>query len=233
MRDTGQLASLCALVLTVTGCCPAPAPAEPTAASPTTAGSECATGGEPAEAGDQAAAGGGEDESPPAEEEEDTTGLGAFGQAAGTAVRDEPANAKPPDEEADGAEPEGDGARSETAQLVARAVAENQPALRRCHHRALRDYSALQGKLIVELEIDRRGHVSRAVAISNDTGSQALAECVTKRLTRLRLGTEVDPFLVHFPFVYTPQNGDHPPEGAVMLEESRQEPPGDENGPAQ
>jgi len=56
----------------------------------------------------------------------------------------------------------------------------------RCYERELKTYPALEGRMITDIEIDRRGKVLKALVESSDLGNEELEKCVTDTVLKLQ-----------------------------------------------
>ena len=94
------------------------------------------------------------------------------------------------------------------AALVQRQIRQRIKSITRCYESELRRNPTLAGKVTVTFTIEQRGNVSGAKATENTTGSPAVAECVTRTISRFRFnpGPEGGSVTFRYPFVFQPQN---------------------------
>lgn len=92
--------------------------------------------------------------------------------------------------------------------LVVRQIKQRIKSITRCYESELRKNPSLAGKVQVEFTIQQRGNVTGAKATQNTTGSPAVAECVTRTISRFRFnpGPEGGSVTFRYPFVFQPQN---------------------------
>jgi TonB family protein len=81
-------------------------------------------------------------------------------------------------------------------------------SITRCYESELRKNPSLAGKVTVTFTIQERGNVTDARASENTTGSPAVADCVTRTISRFRFnpGPEGGSVTFRYPFVFQPQN---------------------------
>ncbi len=94
------------------------------------------------------------------------------------------------------------------AALVQRQIKQRIKSITRCYESELRKNPGLAGKVTVTFTIQERGNVTGAKASENTTGSPAVADCVTRTISRFRFNPGPDGGSVTFryPFVFQPQN---------------------------
>jgi TonB family protein len=94
------------------------------------------------------------------------------------------------------------------AALVQRQIKQRLKSITRCYESELRKNPSLSGKVTVTFTIQERGNVTDAKATQNTTGSPAVADCVTRTISRFRFNPGPDGGSVTFryPFVFQPQN---------------------------
>jgi TonB family protein len=94
------------------------------------------------------------------------------------------------------------------AALVQRQIKQRLKSITRCYESELRKNPSLSGKVTVTFTIQERGNVTDAKASENTTGSPAVADCVTRAISRFRFNPGPDGGSVTFryPFVFQPQN---------------------------
>ncbi|MDH3624143.1 MAG: TonB family protein [Myxococcales bacterium] len=94
------------------------------------------------------------------------------------------------------------------AALVQRQIKQRIKSITRCYESELRKNPGLAGKVTVTFTIQERGNVTGAKATENTTGSPAVANCVTRTISRFRFNPGPDGGSVTFryPFVFQPQN---------------------------
>ena len=94
------------------------------------------------------------------------------------------------------------------AALVQRQIKQRIRSITRCYESELRKNPGLAGKVTVTFTIQERGNVTGARATENTTGSPAVADCVTRTISRFRFNPGPDGGSVTFryPFVFQPQN---------------------------
>ncbi|MBW2378042.1 MAG: hypothetical protein DRH30_00195 [Deltaproteobacteria bacterium] len=94
------------------------------------------------------------------------------------------------------------------AALVQRQIKQRLKSITRCYESELRKNPSLSGKVTVTFTIQERGNVTDARATENTTGSPAVADCVTRTISRFRFNPGPDGGSVTFryPFVFQPQN---------------------------
>lgn len=92
--------------------------------------------------------------------------------------------------------------------LVQRQIKQRLKSITRCYESELRKNPSLSGKVTVTFTIQERGNVTDARATENTTGSPAVADCVTRAISRFRFNPGPDGGSVTFryPFVFQPQN---------------------------
>ena len=92
--------------------------------------------------------------------------------------------------------------------LVQRQIKQRLKSITRCYESELRKNPNLSGKVTVTFTIQERGNVTDAKASENTTGSPAVADCVTRTISRFRFNPGPDGGSVTFryPFVFQPQN---------------------------
>jgi TonB family protein len=92
--------------------------------------------------------------------------------------------------------------------LVQRQIKQRLKSITRCYESELRKNPSLAGKVTVTFTIQERGNVTNAKASENTTGSPAVADCVTRTISRFRFNPGPDGGSVTFkyPFVFQPQN---------------------------
>ena len=92
--------------------------------------------------------------------------------------------------------------------LVQRQIKQRLKSITRCYESELRKNPSLSGKVTVTFTIQERGNVTGAKASENTTGSPAVADCVTRTISRFRFNPGPDGGSVTFryPFVFQPQN---------------------------
>ena len=92
--------------------------------------------------------------------------------------------------------------------LVQRQIKQRIKSITRCYESELRKNPSLAGKVTVTFTIQERGNVTNAKASENTTGSAAVADCVTRTISRFRFNPGPDGGSVTFkyPFVFQPQN---------------------------
>ena len=92
--------------------------------------------------------------------------------------------------------------------LVQRQIKQRLKSITRCYESELRRNPSLSGKVTVTFTIQERGNVTNAKASENTTGSPAVADCVTRTISRFRFNPGPDGGSVTFryPFVFQPQN---------------------------
>ncbi len=100
------------------------------------------------------------------------------------------------------------GAGEFDAALVQRQIKQRLKSITRCYESELRKNPSLGGKVTVTFTIQERGNVTNAKASENTTGSAAVADCVTRTISRFRFNPGPDGGSVTFryPFVFQPQN---------------------------
>ncbi len=81
-------------------------------------------------------------------------------------------------------------------------------SITRCYESELRKNPSLAGKVTVTFTIQERGNVTDARASENTTGSPAVADCVTRAISRFRFnpGPAGGSVTFRYPFVFQPQN---------------------------
>ena len=94
------------------------------------------------------------------------------------------------------------------AVTVQRQIKQRLKSITRCYESELRKNPSLAGKVVVTFTIQERGNVTDAKASENTTGSPAVADCVTRTISRFRFNPGPDGGSVTFryPFVFQPQN---------------------------
>jgi TonB family protein len=94
------------------------------------------------------------------------------------------------------------------AALVQTQIKQRLKSITRCYESELRKNPSLSGKVTVTFTIQERGNVTDAKASENTTGSPAVADCVTRTISRFRFNPGPDGGSVTFryPFVFQPQN---------------------------
>lgn len=94
------------------------------------------------------------------------------------------------------------------AALVQRQIKQRIKSITRCYESELRRNPGLSGKVTVTFTIQERGNVTGAKAAENTTGSAAMADCVTRTISRFRFnpGPEGGSVTFRYPFVFQPQN---------------------------
>lgn len=94
------------------------------------------------------------------------------------------------------------------AATVQRQIKQRLKSITRCYESELRKNPSLSGKVTVTFTIQERGNVTDARASENTTGSSAVAECVTRTISRFRFnpGPEGGSVTFRYPFVFQPQN---------------------------
>ncbi|MEM8608998.1 MAG: AgmX/PglI C-terminal domain-containing protein [Myxococcota bacterium] len=94
------------------------------------------------------------------------------------------------------------------AALVQRQIKQRIKSITRCYESELRKNPSLAGKVTVTFTIQERGNVTGAKASENTTGSPAVADCVTRTISRFRFnpGPEGGSVTFRYPFVFQPQN---------------------------
>ncbi|MEM7433552.1 MAG: AgmX/PglI C-terminal domain-containing protein [Myxococcota bacterium] len=94
------------------------------------------------------------------------------------------------------------------AALVQRQIKQRIKSITRCYESELRKNPGLAGKVTVTFTIQERGNVTGAKASENTTGSPAVADCVTRTISRFRFnpGPEGGSVTFRYPFVFQPQN---------------------------
>ncbi len=94
------------------------------------------------------------------------------------------------------------------AALVQRQIKQRIKSITRCYESELRKNPSLAGKVTVTFTIQERGNVTGAKASENTTGSAAVADCVTRTISRFRFnpGPEGGSVTFRYPFVFQPQN---------------------------
>jgi len=94
------------------------------------------------------------------------------------------------------------------AATVQRQIKQRLKSITRCYESELRKNPSLAGKVTVTFTIQERGNVTDAKASENTTGSPAVADCVTRTISRFRFNPGPDGGSVTFryPFVFQPQN---------------------------
>lgn len=94
------------------------------------------------------------------------------------------------------------------AALVQQQIKLRLKSITRCYESELRKNPSLSGKVTITFTIQERGNVTDAKATENTTGSPAVAECVTRAISRFRFNPGPDGGSVTFryPFVFQPQN---------------------------
>ena len=100
------------------------------------------------------------------------------------------------------------GAGEFDAAAVQRQIKQRLKSITRCYEAELRKNPSLAGKVTVTFTIQERGNVTDARASENTTGSPAVADCVTRTISRFRFNPGPDGGSVTFryPFVFQPQN---------------------------
>jgi TonB family protein len=100
------------------------------------------------------------------------------------------------------------GAGEFDAAAVQRQIKQRLKSITRCYESELRKNPSLAGKVTVTFTIQERGNVTDAKPSENTTGSPAVAECVTRTISRFRFNPGPDGGSVTFryPFVFQPQN---------------------------
>ena len=100
------------------------------------------------------------------------------------------------------------GAGEFDAATVQRQIKQRLKSITRCYESELRKNPSLAGKVSVTFTIQERGNVTDAKASENTTGSPAVADCVTRTISRFRFNPGPDGGSVTFryPFVFQPQN---------------------------
>jgi len=94
------------------------------------------------------------------------------------------------------------------AALVQQQIKLRLKSITRCYESELRKNPSLSGKVTIMFTIQERGNVTDARASENTTGSSAVADCVTRTISRFRFNPGPDGGSVTFryPFVFQPQN---------------------------
>ena len=94
------------------------------------------------------------------------------------------------------------------AALVQQQIKLRLKSITRCYESELRKNPSLSGKVTVTFTIQQRGNVTDAKATENTTGSPAVADCVTRTISRFRFnpGPEGGSVTFRYPFVFQPQN---------------------------
>jgi TonB family protein len=100
------------------------------------------------------------------------------------------------------------GAGEFDAATVQRQIKQRLKSITRCYESELRKNPSLAGKVTVTFTIQQRGNVTDARASENTTGSSAVADCVTRTISRFRFnpGPEGGSVTFRYPFVFQPQN---------------------------
>ena len=90
-------------------------------------------------------------------------------------------------------------------EAIRRVILDNIHEIRNCYERQLNRSPDLFGKLVIEWDIEEKGRVKSAKAISNTTGSGDLASCVVRRLKSWRFPDPPEDQVarVTYPFVFT------------------------------
>ncbi len=89
-------------------------------------------------------------------------------------------------------------------EAIRRVILDNISQIRNCYERVLNQQPDLFGKLVIEWDIEDKGRVRQAKAVSNSTGSSQLATCVVTRLKSWRFPEPPDDQIarVTYPFVF-------------------------------
>ncbi|MCB9026187.1 MAG: AgmX/PglI C-terminal domain-containing protein [Bdellovibrionaceae bacterium] len=89
-------------------------------------------------------------------------------------------------------------------EAIRRVILDNISQIRNCYERILNRNPDLFGKLVIEWDIEEKGRVKSAKAISNTTGSSELASCVVGRLKNWRFPEPPEDQIarVTYPFVF-------------------------------
>jgi Ca-activated chloride channel family protein len=77
-------------------------------------------------------------------------------------------------------------------------------AVRACYNVQLRTEPGLEGRLVLRFEVAGDGRLVRTTAVSNTTGSEDLADCVTSRFFMMRFPASLGggELVVNYPFVF-------------------------------
>lgn len=107
-----------------------------------------------------------------------------------------------------GAKAESDATARFGDHTVEQEIRRNIGSVRRCYESEVRIRPRLSGKIIVSLTVAPGGLVTETVATHNSTGSQTLANCLTRSIRRLELGSgpRNRSATFRYPFVFHPQN---------------------------
>ena len=94
------------------------------------------------------------------------------------------------------------------AATVQRQIKQRLKSITRCYESELRKNPGLAGKVTVTFTIQERGNVTDARPSENTTGSSAVADCLTRTISRFRFnpGPEGGSVTFRYPFVFQPQN---------------------------
>jgi TonB family protein len=92
--------------------------------------------------------------------------------------------------------------------VVVRTIKTRLAAIRACYERELRRNPTLEGKVTVQFSIQPRGNVTNISITANTTGDSAVAQCVSRAISRFRFnpGPEGGSVTYSYPFVFAPQN---------------------------
>ena len=91
---------------------------------------------------------------------------------------------------------------------VEREIRRHLWTIRRCYEAEVRFRPRLSGKITVSLTVTQGGDVTETIATHNTTGSQTLANCLTRNLRRLPLtsGPAEGSVTLRYPFVFRAQD---------------------------
>lgn len=84
-----------------------------------------------------------------------------------------------------------------------RTVTENMDLIKRCYLDALRQNEDLQGNMILQFTVNKKGKVIKAKAIDNELTPQ-VAKCVVKTVKKIKFPARVDKRTVEYPFKFFP-----------------------------
>lgn len=87
--------------------------------------------------------------------------------------------------------------------IIQRVMRRNSRQIRDCYQRALQTDPTLAGRLVYDIHIDEEGHVTAVTLVEDAIGSATMAECVERRLRRMRFPESESAFTVGYPFSFT------------------------------
>ena len=90
-------------------------------------------------------------------------------------------------------------------ETIQRVIRQHRREIRDCYQRELQRNPDLSGRIVVEFVIDPHGNVATARSAESDVGSDAVEDCVVRRVRRWRFPAPSTPgaVRVNYPFVFT------------------------------